>query len=128
MHASEIDSLIAARDRTGKLIAEGFMVLHHPQWLLVRDLLAQGVIGKLEHVEGVFTYCNRDTSNIRYDAAMGGGGLRDVGVYPSVTTRFVTGQEPTRLRATMRMHNGVDVFARVWADFPRISACPFIVG
>ncbi|MFN4057909.1 MAG: Gfo/Idh/MocA family protein [Roseinatronobacter sp.] len=121
LRADEINSLIAARDRTGKLIAEGFMVLHHPQWLLARDLLAGGVIGKLEHVEGVFTYCNRDTTNIRYDAAMGGGGLRDVGVYPSVTTRFVTGQEPTRLRSNMRMHNGVDVFARVWADFPDFS-------
>jgi predicted dehydrogenase len=121
LQASEIDQLIAARDQTGRLIAEGFMVLHHPQWHLVRDLLAQGAVGKLEHVEGVFTYCNRDQSNIRYNPAMGGGGLRDVGVYPSITARFVTGAEPVAARSQMRMANGVDVFARVWADFPDFS-------
>jgi predicted dehydrogenase len=116
--ASQIDDLIAARDRTGKLIAEAFMVAHHPQWDRVRTLLASGVIGRLEHVEGCFTYTNRDLGNIRHDPAMGGGGLRDVGVYPCVTARMATGAEPMRLRSDIRLQNGVDIFARVWADFP----------
>lgn len=116
--AREIDQLIDTRDQTGKLIAEAFMVTHHPQWHLARDLLNEGTIGRLEHVEGCFTYTNRDLANIRHRADMGGGGLRDVGVYPCITTRFVTGAEPTRLRADIRMQNDVDIFARVWADFP----------
>lgn len=116
--ASQIDDLIAARDSTGKLIAEAFMVAHHPQWDRVRALLASGVIDKLEHVEGCFTYTNRDLGNIRHDPAMGGGGLRDVGVYPCITARMATGAEPLRLRSDIRLQNGVDIFARVWADFP----------
>lgn len=118
LDASQIDQLIAARDETGKLIAEGFMVAHHPQLALVRDLLAEGVIGRLQHVEGCFTYTNTDLSNIRHDPAKGGGGLRDVGVYPSIVTRLATGAEPQRLQADIRWQNGVDIFARVWADFP----------
>jgi predicted dehydrogenase len=118
LQASHLDDLIATRDTTGKLIAEGFMIAHHPQWALVRELLGQGVIGRLEHVEGCFTYTNRDPGNIRHDPAMGGGGLRDVGVYPCLATRMATGAEPDRLRADIRWQNGVDVFARVWADFP----------
>ena len=118
LHARDIDALIATREATGKLIAEAFMVAHHPQWALVRDLLAEGVIGALEHVEGVFTYTNRDRANIRHNAEMGGGGLRDVGVYPCITTRLATGAEPDRVRADIRWQNGVDTFARVWADFP----------
>lgn len=121
LEASQIDALLDAQARTGKMIAEGFMVLHHPQWLLVKDLLASGVIGRLEHVEGSFTYTNRDLGNIRHDPAKGGGGVRDVGVYPCITTRFVTGQEPVRLRSDIRWQNGVDIFARVWADFPDFS-------
>lgn len=116
--AGQIDTLIAAREKTGKLIAEAFMVAHHPQWSRVRALLADGVIGRLEHVEGSFTYTNRDLSNIRHSAEMGGGGLRDVGVYACITTRMVTGAEPERLHADIRFQNGVDIFARVWADFP----------
>ncbi len=119
--ATEIDQLVAARDRTGRLIAEAFMVAHHPQWARVRSLLDECVIGPLEHVEGCFTYTNRDHANIRYQADMGGGGLRDVGVYPCITTRMATGQEPTRLRSDIRWRNGVDMFARVWADFPGFS-------
>ena len=118
LQADQIDDLIATRDTTGKLIAEAFMVAHHPQWSLVRDLLAQGVIGRLEHIEGCFTYTNRDLGNIRHDPAKGGGGLRDVGVYPCITARMATRAEPTRLRSDIRYQNGVDVFARVWADFP----------
>ncbi|MGY6705737.1 Gfo/Idh/MocA family protein [Roseinatronobacter sp.] len=117
LHANDIDQLIAARDTTGRLIAEAFMVAHHPQWALARDLMAQGAIGQLEHVEGCFTYTNRDLSNIRHIADMGGGGLRDVGVYPCFVTRMTTGMEPDRLRADIRTQNGVDIFARVWADF-----------
>ncbi|MDD7971234.1 Gfo/Idh/MocA family protein [Roseinatronobacter alkalisoli] len=117
LQADEIDQLITTRDATGKLIAEAFMVAHHPQWALARDLLAQGAIGKLEHVEGCFTYTNRDLTNIRHIAAMGGGGVRDVGVYPCITARMTTGAEPQALRADIRSQNGVDIFARVWADF-----------
>ena len=32
--------------------------------------------------------------NIRNRADMGGGALRDIGVYPSISTRFVSGEEP----------------------------------
>ena len=118
LEAAQIDRLIAARDASGLTVAEAFMVTHHPQWALVRDLLAEGAIGTLRHVEGCFTYNNTDPANIRNSAEMGGGGLRDIGVYPCVTTRFATGAEPGRLRADVRFEGGVDTFARVWADFP----------
>ena len=115
--AAEIDSLIAARDASGLMAAEAFMVTHHPQWHRLRSLLANGAIGDLHHVEGMFTYHNTDPANIRNRPETGGGGLLDIGVYPSVTTRFATGSEPTRLRADITYENGVDTFARVWADF-----------
>jgi predicted dehydrogenase len=121
LHAAEIDALIAARHESGKLIAEAFMVAHHPQWARVRALLDDGIIGKLEHVEGSFTYTNRDYDNIRHSAEMGGGGVRDVGVYPCITTRMVTGAEPARVVSDIRWQNGVDIFARVWADFPEFT-------
>ncbi len=120
LDAAEIDRLIAARDTSGRLAAEAFMVVHHPQWQHVRRLLAEGAIGRLAHVEGAFTYNNPDPANYRNQAGTGGGGLRDVGVYPCVTTRFATGAEPDlgSLRADIRHQGPVDTFARVWAEFP----------
>ena len=118
LKAEEIDRLIAARDASGKLAAEAFMVTHHPQWHRVRALLAEGAIGQLRHVQGGFSFYNDDPDNIRNDAAQAGGALRDIGVYPSVTTRFVTGAEPTAIRSQIDWDRGIDATARVWADFP----------
>ena len=42
LQAAEIDRIIAARDATGVLAAEAFMIVHHPQWQLVRDWIAEG--------------------------------------------------------------------------------------
>jgi predicted dehydrogenase len=119
LRADEIDALIAARDRSGRLAAEAFMVTHHPQWLRVRELVRGGAIGRLRQVQGGFSYNNRDPENIRNDASVGGGALRDIGVYPTVTTRFVTGEEPVAVtRAEIEWEAGVDATARVMAAFP----------
>lgn len=121
LQADQIDALIEARDRTGLMAAEAFMVVHHPQWQRVRDLLAQGAIGRLRHVEGGFTYRNLDATNIRNRADLGGGGIYDIGVYPTIVTRFATGEEPHSVAARLEMENGVDTFARVQAEFADFS-------
>jgi predicted dehydrogenase len=117
LNTADFDRLEAAQAASGRHLAEAFMVLDHPQWHRVRALLAEGAIGRLGHVDGVFTYEMPQPGNYRRDAAAGGGILRDVGVYPCITTRFATGAEPRRLRADIRTEGGIDTCARVWADF-----------
>ena len=116
---ADFDTLIAARDKAGKLAAEAFMIVHHPQFVRARELVQAGAIGRVKHVDATFTYYNDDTGNIRNQADKGGGGLRDIGVYTFGSTRFVTGAEPATVPyANLRMDNGVDVFAQVAAEFP----------
>ena len=121
LKAEEIDTLIGERDRTGLLAAEAFMVVHHPQWERVHELVGAGRIGKLQHVQGAFSFYNDDQSNIRNRPQNGGGALRDIGVYPSVVTRFVTGQEPDQIQSRIKWENGIDATAQIWADFPSFS-------
>ncbi|MGO4842880.1 Gfo/Idh/MocA family protein, partial [Rhizobiaceae sp. 2RAB30] len=52
LDAADIVPLIALRDQSKVLISEAFMVVHHPQWIKVRDLVASGAIGRLRHVQG----------------------------------------------------------------------------
>ncbi len=114
LKAAEIAPIIAARDASGLLAAEAYMIVHHPQWLRARDLVQSGAIGQLTHVDGVFTYDNRaDPGNIRNRADTGGGGIYDIGVYTYGSARFVTGAEPEGLQARMQQENGVDVWAQV---------------
>ena len=73
------------------------MVRTHPQWLRVRDLIASGRIGPLRSIQGFFSYFNRDSENIRNIPACGGGALMDIGCYPITTSRFIFGEEPSRV-------------------------------
>jgi predicted dehydrogenase len=95
--AADAQALIAVRDRTGVKIEEAFMVRTHPRWLRIRELIGGGRIGQLRAVSGSFTYFNRDPKNIRNSVADGGGALLDIGCYPVTLSRFVFGQEPTRV-------------------------------
>ncbi len=118
LNALEIDQLIEARDRTGLLAAEAYMIAHHPQWARARDLIEAGEIGTLARVDAAFSYHNQDVGNIRNRPETGGGGIRDIGVYTMGSVRLVTGQEPTRLHSTrIHLDNGVDAFAEVLFDF-----------
>jgi len=119
LHASEIAALQRARDTHGVLISEAFMVTYHPQWIKVRELVADGAIGTLRHVQAAFTYFNKDAGNMRNQLSLGGGALPDIGVYPTVVTRFVTGKEPIRVAATVERDPdfGTDRYANVRADF-----------
>lgn len=119
LKAEDIAPVIEARDRMKVLVSEAFMVTYHPQWLKVRELIAEGAIGRLRHVQGAFSYHNVDPVNMRNRPELGGGGLPDIGVYPTVATRFATGQEPARLRADIERDAkfGTDIYADIAADF-----------
>jgi predicted dehydrogenase len=119
LKASEIGAVIEARDRNKVLISEAYMVTYSPVWRKVRSLLQEGAVGKLRHVQGAFTYYNRDAANMRNKPELGGGGLPDIGVYPTITTRFATGREPIRVQANTDRDPqfGTDMYSSVRADF-----------
>jgi predicted dehydrogenase len=100
------------------------MVTYHPQWHKVRDLIASGAIGTLRQVDAAFTYYNVDPDNMRNRPELGGGVIPDIGVYPTVTTRFATAMEPLRLHATVDFdpNFGTDRYASVKADFGELRA------
>src|ERR1700732_4905227 len=94
---AEARKLLAVRDRIGVKIGEAFMVRTHPQWLRARQLVASGRIGQLRSALGFFSYFNNDPSNIRNIPEYGGGALMDIGCYPITTSRFMFGEEPSRV-------------------------------
>ena len=126
LDAAECEQLIAARDRTGVLIQEAFMVRTHPQWLRTRELVQSGRIGELKAIQGFFSYHLTDTTNVRNVAEWGGGGLLDIGCYPITTSRFVTGLEPSRVAAIIERdpQTRIDRLGAVMLDYGPIQ-CGF---
>jgi predicted dehydrogenase len=99
--AAEARELLAARDRTGMLVGEAFMVRTHPQWLRVRELVAAGRIGELRLVHGHFSYYRRDPNDVRSKVEWGGGVLLDIGCYPVTLSRWLFDAEPSEVAAIL---------------------------
>ncbi len=120
INAAEARSLLEARDRTGMKIGEGFMVRTHPRWLRTRELIREGRIGDLRVISGLFGYFNQDPKNVRNIPAVGGGALLDLGCYPVTLSRFIFGQEPTRVMGLLdRDPNlGTDRLTSATLEFP----------
>lgn len=91
------------------LIAEAFMVRHHPQWQHALELIRTGTIGELRAVQAFFSYFNADPGNIRNKADIGGGGLLDIGCYAVVAGRYLFDTEPLRVIALIDRDPGFDV-------------------
>jgi len=51
LDANEARSLVQARERTGRLLAEAFMVRFHPQWRRTRELVGAGAIGRASAIQ-----------------------------------------------------------------------------
>jgi predicted dehydrogenase len=97
LSASEARDLLAARDKTGVLIGEAFMVRTHPQWHKVKELITEGRIGELRLVTGHFSYYRRDPNDIRSRPEWGGGALMDIGCYPIAISRWLFEAEPVEV-------------------------------
>ena len=101
------------------LIAEAFMVRHHPQWHRVREIIQGGEIGEPRSIQIIFSYFNVDPTNIRNKADIGGGGLLDIGCYAVVAGRYFFDAEPIRVVTLMDRDPafGVDRTTSALMDF-----------
>lgn len=99
LSAAETKHLIDVRDKAGVKIGEAFMVRVHPQWLRAREIARSGEIGDLRVITGFFSYNNRKPENIRNIPEYGGGALMDIGCYPVNVSRWLFGEEPSKVSA-----------------------------
>jgi len=129
LDAEEAQTLIAARDRAGRLAAEAFMVRHHPQWRRARELAASGAIGAVSAVQTFFSYRLLDPNNVR-NIPPGGGGLYDIGCYAILSGRYVFGADPVRVVATLDRDPNFRTDRRVSAllEFPGARHLTFTVS
>jgi predicted dehydrogenase len=118
--AEEATRLIAARDRSGKLVAEAFMVRQNPQWQRAREIVRSGALGEVRAIQTFFSYHLLDPTNVRNQADIGGGGLMDIGCYAIATARYIFGAEPTRVAALIDRDPtmGTDRLSSALIEFP----------
>ncbi len=129
LDVEEARPLIDARNRSGKLVAEAFMVRFHPQWRRARELARNGSIGETRAIQTFFSYRLLDPDNVR-NRPPGGGGLYDIGCYAILTARYIFGAEPIRVVATIDWDPKfkTDRLASALLEFPGGRHLTFSVG
>jgi predicted dehydrogenase len=90
-NAAEAERMRAAARETGRRLVEAFHWRYHPLAARVRELLDGGAIGRIQRVEAVFTV-RLPPTDIRFDYALAGGALMDLGCYTVSFARFVAGE------------------------------------
>lgn len=119
----QVDAMIAAAQRTGKVLAEAFMYRHHPQTKAVGEWVQSGRLGDVTLVRGVFSFSLVETpegaDNVRLKPEMGGGALWDVGVYPISFAQYIMGGPPEWVIGDQYIGaSGVDVSLQGQMHYP----------
>lgn len=102
-NSEEARQMAAAAERTGRVLIEAMHSRYHPLHDRVAELLREGVVGEIRHVEAHTCFVIANGKDIRWQYAMGGGALMDLGVYGVSWARFLAGEEPTVPTATVRL-------------------------
>jgi predicted dehydrogenase len=127
MTTAEARAMFAAAHAHGVHLAEAYPYMSQPQTLRLRELLADGTIGRVQLISAAFGFslCTvdgvplRDPTNIRLDPAAGGGSLLDAGTYSMSFVRLAAGEAPTRALAVARnTTTGVDQTVAALLEFP----------
>ena len=81
LNAVETAEMFDVAARNGRLLIEAVWGRWHPRFARMVDLVTNGEIGDIQHIETAFTFTSEMTDNYRLSPSMGGGALLDVGCY-----------------------------------------------
>jgi predicted dehydrogenase len=108
---AECETVVAAAARTGCYLMEGMWTFFLPAVRTALEWTAQGRIGRLKHIKADFGYplLPFDAQRREYDAALGGGCLLEMGIYPVALAWLFLRREPRRMHVIRRdAPNGVE--------------------
>jgi predicted dehydrogenase len=102
-NAHEAEEMARTARETGLVLSEAFAYRYHPLTARVKDIIASGELGKIQHIEAQFCFLLPSPNNIRFKYELAGGALMDCGCYPVSLIRFLAEAEPTVERAEARL-------------------------
>jgi predicted dehydrogenase len=116
--AAEAAEMAAACEAAGVVLCEAYMTPYHPRSTAIADVVRSGRLGSLRFGHAAFRFTHRDPSDHRWQVAMGGGALADLGVYCLVPLLEAAGASPSAVDASaVTGGDGVDASLSAWLRF-----------
>jgi predicted dehydrogenase len=119
MTAIEARRVADAAGTSGLLVAEAMHSRHHRLFPRIAEIVGSGILGELASLSGIFVApIARNPEEFRWQRALGGGALMDLGVYPLAWLRAVTGEEPETTEVMVEWDGDVEGAVKANLQFP----------
>lgn len=107
---AEAQEMFDEARRAKRALVEAFMYVSHPQTTQILEAVSDGAIGQLQLIRTSFSFRTRRVEgNIRFQPALAGGALMDVGCYCVSFARLFAKSDVTDVHAVTKLHpSGVD--------------------
>jgi predicted dehydrogenase len=114
----DAEAMLAAEAGTGQLLMEAQHTWYHPINIRARQAVAEGAIGTVRHAMACFNAdIARTPDEIRWNGAVGGGALWDLGCYPAWWMRGVLGNADVVAASHVLAESGADIATRATLRF-----------
>ena len=104
----EVEEMISAANKNNVKLMEAFMYRFTVRTRKLKEILSDGAIGQIRHINATLRFKLDDPTDIRLNPKLGGGSLWDVGCYPVNLIGMLMGEEPQDVCALKTQRNGVD--------------------
>ena len=129
MNLREAREMFQVAREVGRVLVEAFMYRSHPLTHAVMDAVRAGEIGEIRLIRTSFCYRTTRMENIRFNKALGGGGLMDIGCYCINFSRAFAGAEPSAVHAHAHFgKTGVDDVMSATMQFANGVLASFTCG
>jgi predicted dehydrogenase len=107
--AAECREMKDAAAANGVKLMEAFMYRFHPRTEQILEMVRNESMGEIKQIRSSFTFQLDRPDDVRWDPALGGGALMDLGCYCVNLSRTFVGMEPLEVRAMANFTDqGVD--------------------
>lgn len=127
MSLAELELMQTAARENNRTLMEAWMYRCHPQTARLVELVRDGSIGELQHIQAAFSFAAPfDPQGRLWNKELGGGGILDVGGYPLSYARLLAGAagaegfaDPETMAGVGVLHpeTGVDTHATAVLQF-----------
>lgn len=128
-NAAEAEAVARMADRAGSVLMEAFPYRYHPLMAWALEVVQDGRLGEVQHLEAWMQIPLLKPGDIRYRPELAGGATMDLGCYSIHQMRSLTGEEPDVVRATARQSRpGIDRWMRAELAFSGGASGRFTVS
>ena len=108
-NARELEEVIAAAKEHDVFLIEAMWTRFFPVIKQVRALVEQGTLGQIQQVQADFGFSAATRDSIKFDPALAGGAVMDVGNYPISLASMFLKQQPQMIKAVATVGDtGID--------------------